>query len=1537
MSFPTCAYGREQLDSADWSVVASTGGSLSGGTYYFSLQGRNRSGLNIASYSNAIVIPSNGRVTITLNQTANKTGEDWLYYIVSASTSNISNTFAQVAAIPQGETSLVLSKPEHLLLAGVVASPTALPSGVDLVNGMLRSVTSANAIYSYNKLDSISIVDNINILQANPGRWKRTGGFYTQVSDIKSPIGCGQDLRTVTSLEYVNYIPADSTSEEAKLWLINDSANGIASGTGVSLSLSIGGQDVTTLFSNKLILKFLGYVNLATGILDIYQEDGVNQLLGINTEFNYVSGKTSFTLPKSLPTNYAFAFSVKVKFTTAEVNQAIANGSTLSIVPGFSSSDNNQVDGIDLLGDCVYVTSELYTHTLRRVVPSTGLTATALPGKGLISPYQFSKDTSQLISGFAPNTANQKVAIVGSTGNCFVTNSVPTASALRAVVGTVAGESAASDYSLPMILANSTSGISVVVNYPCNGQGKGTIRSSYEDVVRGNNQGDFNPKYINLYISNGTIVKKFSNNLVVAQATQTFAVSNWDAGTTVTTLPNTEFGLYTASDINTPTSTGVGNIPSGTYRVAYSFVYDGNQITSINHKATNCIAEVSVVISEVYDRSVYWGVPSTLETIRNMTVAQLVNGLELKLLKSNGTTVTAKYDTTSLVADDNGVTSIRPNAIGINQSGRFITAGDADNSTARWNANKLQGISISSNFPTDLQALLYDANTETWIPSDVALDAGTTFNYRGTYDNAETYNSRDLVNYQGSSYFSISTTTITGVLPTVTTSWQLLAAKGEDGIISNYTARGDYNNDTTYQEWDLIFYPTTGNSYVYINTTSSAGNLPTDATYWQASASGTGGVSTFNGRAGIITFENSDIPADSITDVKIGSRTADMSYAPSGLTNTLTNWLSGIVNRIKAITGTSNWYDAPPITLTGTKTHIDNTANPHGVTATQVGNTTAQWNANKIQGWSVSNTAPTNGQALVWDTSSSQIKFGNVSTTGGSSGSGTSPWILVPNNYVAVKGDRLLVDVTTEDRTIKLPIGTIGAEVNIFSFGSNIVNIDFTDKYQGIPYNGLDSGNGKYLVGLQLESVNPYASLIYTGEAYGWISKTIVKVYEDTPVEIEGDPYFNNVVLLSDFESSNDSTTFTDAKDNIFTFHGTASISSTQARFGNTSLSVSSSGFVSLPGGSNFDFPSDFTIEFSVYMTSLPNFADFATFIDVGGYTNGFRIGYFNYSQKVLEFILRETNTYTWIPWEPTANTWYDFIVTRINGVVKIGLNGTQFGADINNSGIVDSSLGLKFGRSSNNSYALNGFIDNVRFTKGVGRAIVPLTASFPTNNPGGSIASLLMHFDGLDGSTNFVDEAGQTISRTGNVRISTTQSKFGGSSLYLPGDGILQITSGGAGSSLDLAGGDFTIDFWYYHINRSFYSAILGWDGTDHPLMIYNGSGVGNVKFACGTSSSWFLDGLDMGEPLVNTWVHYAITRQGNIFRSFKNGVLTSSIEAPGTIAAPSTITIGGNSGYFVTAYIDELRITRTCEFIASFTPSEAPYSNSTGLTYGV
>lgn len=78
-----------------------------------------------------------------------------------------------------------------------------------------------------------------------------------------------------------------------------------------------------------------------------------------------------------------------------------------------------------------------------------------------------------------------------------------------------------------------------------------------------------------------------------------------------------------------------------------------------------------------------------------------------------------------------------------------------------------------------------------------------------------------------------------------------------------------------------------------------------------------------NGDPGGIDEEN--LRDGAVSDRVIGTRTIDQSVVPNGHTGTLTALLSGIANRIKAITGRPNWYDDPDFDLTGTASAVPNT------------------------------------------------------------------------------------------------------------------------------------------------------------------------------------------------------------------------------------------------------------------------------------------------------------------------------------------------------------------------------------------------------------------------------------------------------------------------------------------------------------------------------------------------------------------------------------------------------------------------------------
>ncbi len=55
-----------------------------------------------------------------------------------------------------------------------------------------------------------------------------------------------------------------------------------------------------------------------------------------------------------------------------------------------------------------------------------------------------------------------------------------------------------------------------------------------------------------------------------------------------------------------------------------------------------------------------------------------------------------------------------------------------------------------------------------------------------------------------------------------------------------FTHKGDYNNSTAYVKNDVVYYSTNGNAYIAKQATT--GNAPTNATYWNQFAQGSGGI-----------------------------------------------------------------------------------------------------------------------------------------------------------------------------------------------------------------------------------------------------------------------------------------------------------------------------------------------------------------------------------------------------------------------------------------------------------------------------------------------------------------------------------------------------------------------------------------------------------------------------------------------------------------------------------------------------------------------
>lgn len=204
------------------------------------------------------------------------------------------------------------------------------------------------------------------------------------------------------------------------------------------------------------------------------------------------------------------------------------------------------------------------------------------------------------------------------------------------------------------------------------------------------------------------------------------------------------------------------------------------------------------------------------------------------------------------------------------------------------------------------------------------------------------------------------------------------------------------------------------------------------------------------------------------------------------------------------------------------------------------------------------------------------------------------------------------------------------------------------------------------------------------------------------------------------------------------------------------------------------------------------------------------------------------------------------------------------------------------------------------------------LTLSFlsriPGNNSGGITA--LNFNDSLTKDLNFL----QSWSITGNVNLTESIKKYGSSAAIFDGTTNTRLTSAGYAQNT-LGTLDFCIEFWLYRqVTQN--GVILDARVSNNNvglLIIFNNSDPTKLNVFIGDSTpDWEITLLSQSISL-NTWTHFAITRQSNTFNLFQNGVVVSTQNSISLNVSNSSIlnignNLNGNNGYL--GILDMFRI---------------------------
>ena len=195
------------------------------------------------------------------------------------------------------------------------------------------------------------------------------------------------------------------------------------------------------------------------------------------------------------------------------------------------------------------------------------------------------------------------------------------------------------------------------------------------------------------------------------------------------------------------------------------------------------------------------------------------------------------------------------------------------------------------------------------------------------------------------------------------------------------------------------------------------------------------------------------------------------------------------------------------------------------------------------------------------------------------------------------------------------------------------------------------------------------------------------------------DKFFSATKTLLHFEGSG--STFTDVKSKTYTGNGSVALSSAQSRYGSSSLLLDGTDdyIYTSTNVTDFNFgTSPYTVEASI-KTSSNNGCIFDFYGTAGAY--GWRLEV-NINGNIV--MTSGGGSVTVATVDVRDNNWHDIAVDKVGSTVYVYIDG-----DMKTSGECANTANstatqLTIGAYANGTYRFNGYIDEVRVTKGVAR-----------------------------------------------------------------------------------------------------------------------------------------------------------------------------------------------------------------------------------------
>ena len=331
---------------------------------------------------------------------------------------------------------------------------------------------------------------------------------------------------------------------------------------------------------------------------------------------------------------------------------------------------------------------------------------------------------------------------------------------------------------------------------------------------------------------------------------------------------------------------------------------------------------------------------------------------------------------------------------------------------------------------------------------------------------------------------------------------------------------------------------------------------------------------------------------------------------------------------------------------------------------------------------------------------------------------------------------------------------------------------------------------------------------------------------------------------------------------------------------------------------------------------------------------------------------------------------WHHVAITQVTGASKtfrMFVDGVLRGYKVENNwtqGSANSNIYIGTqgpGTFDEGSRYYLGYASNIRLVTSVVSAYSTSSTTLGTTifTPPTSPLTAITNTNILTCQSNrFIDNSSNnfTITRSGDVSVqrfspfnptaSYTPSTDGGSGYF---DGTGDYLTAPDNIAFEFGSGNFTIEGWFYLTGgNSTFRTLVAKSSRDDPsgegsfvVQISNANKL-QMLFDNVTGGGWVIDVQGTTNVVLNTWYHFAVVRNGNVFTAYLNGVSEVTATNSLTLVDNAQVLTIGALGYtsgtfiaFVPGYISDVRLVKgTAVYTSAFTPPSAPLTAITNTS---